>query len=1063
MTAATAMMAAALAAAAVPAPDYENPAANSRNRMPAATYAMPLADVSAAFGDALEPETPWTASLDGDWKFKWTGDPARRPAGFWKPDFDVSRWETIDVPSCVELRGYGMPHYMAHGYPHKFKWPKILDRETGRPDYNPVMSYRRTFTPPDAWKGRSTILRFEGVASAFTVWINGKKAGYAEDSRLPSEFDITTLLVPGENTIAVEVFRWCDGSYLEDQDMFRFSGIYRNVSLWSRPAAGGIADFIATPRFADSGRKNAILDVAVKTYGLADAPSVALYLPDGTQVARASGTSVSLPVREVRAWSAEDPFLYVLVVKSGPDIRSKRVGFKEQKIEGGKFLVNGRPVKLRGVNRHECSAENGYSVTVEEMLRDATMMKRANIDTVRTCHYPDHRLWYDICDRYGIYLVAEANVEAHGAGYGKDGLGPVKAWAPAIVERNVRQVAFYRNNPSIVVWSMGNETKHGICFRKAIEAVKRLDSSRPVHWECGNADADFNSKMYPSVEWVEKRGAEGDAPGGRPLFLCEYAHAMGNAVGNLKEYWDVIWAHPSLMGGCIWDWADQAIWKETDRADPATGRRERYLAYGGDFDECFHDGTLCMNGIVDALRSEGSPKLAEVAHVYRSLFTTRRDDGSFEVRNGFGFTPASAFDGTWTLLADGEPVASGSVETDAAPLSTAPAVPKGLLEEALEAREPEKEYFVNFAFATKTASPWAPKGYVIARDQLAIPPALPAAERFVAARKKSAERAAAAAAATGQNAAASAAEPLAVVEQGGILRVSRAGTVATFDRKSGTISRLVLANGAVVFDSPAPGLPGGPRLACARAFVDNDKWLKKSFMESGLMRLSRHAEPLDVDGETVRAIVDVAGAKGCGFRHEAAFLFLPDGAVEIESKVVPYGIMPVALPRLGLTALLHPSLENMRWYGRGPLENYIDRNSASFFGIWNSTVTEQYVDYVKPQDCGCKTDVRWAEFTDASGRGARFSADVPLAVRALHYGEEDLRLARHERRETQHRTPLAPRRETILDLDVRQTGLGGSSVGPAPLPQYRFDPSATVSWTIRIEPAGGAPSPAAAR
>ena len=468
--------------------DWENLEVNSINRLPARTYAMPLADEQAAFSDALEPATPYAVSLNGDWKIKWVGDPARRPLDFWKTDFDDADWATIDVPSCVEMRGYGSPIYTNIRYPHKNEWPKILDRDSGTHDYNPVSSYRRTFVVPETWKNHKIILRFEGVGSAFYVWVNGKKVGYAEDSKLPSEFDITDFLnapstsaagakAPSTNLLAVQVFKWCDGSFLEDQDMFRYSGIFRDVTLWSMPK-DGIWDFNVKTRPVN-GYENWSLELELENGG-----SASLYDAEQKKVGDLKPISKSnfqLQLKP-RLWSAEDTYLYTLVVKKGSDIRAKKVGFKEQKIVGNTFLVNGMPVKMKGVNRHETNPENGRTVSLGDMLKDITLFKQFNINTVRTCHYPDHRLWYDLCDRYGVYVIAEANVEGHEPGYGDKGLGRFKEWDHSIVERNERHAVFYRNNPSVTMWSMGNETGHGDCFRHAIAAVKKIDPSRPVHW-----------------------------------------------------------------------------------------------------------------------------------------------------------------------------------------------------------------------------------------------------------------------------------------------------------------------------------------------------------------------------------------------------------------------------------------------------------------------------------------------------------------------------------------------------------------------------------------------------
>ena len=1055
--------------------DWENPQVNSRNRLPARTYAMPLADEAAAFTDAIEPETPYKKSLNGNWKIKWVGDPARRPDGFWATDFDDADWNEVDVPSCLEMRGFGSPNYTNVNYPHKdtsnpagTDFAAIRDRFTGRADYNPVASYRTTFSVPEAWAGRRVILRFDGVYSAYYVWVNGQMVGYAEDSKLPSEFDVTDYLAQrrgeaegGENVLAVQVFRWCDGSFLEDQDMFRFTGIFRDVTLWSMPK-DGIWDFNVKTALAGetgSGPRNATLCVE----GIEGA-TVALY--DGTAKIAEGAAGETLTLADVKLWSAEKPSLYTLVVKKGGDIRTKKVGFKEQKIVGNTFFVNGMPIKLKGVNRHESDPDNGRTVSLDSMLKDIELYKKYNINTVRTCHYPDHRLWYDLCDKYGIYLVAEANVEGHEPGYGNRGLGQFKEWDHTIVERNERQVVFYRNNPSVTLWSMGNETGHGDGFRHAIAAVKALDPTRPVHWERGNADADVDSSMYPSVEWLEKRGRLGNATGGgdlqgegggqgfaisghtagKPYVMCEYAHAMGNALGNFQDYWDVIYAYPALMGGCIWDWVDQAIWKYTDRVDPVTGARERYLAYGGDFDDQPNDGPFCVNGVVDPLRNV-SPKLIEVAHVHRNLVVERENGGDaagagFVLWNRFGFTDADEFDGAWEVVADGRRFASGTFAMPhVKPLSRGKLKVLELDASLADAcGTPGREVFVNFAFSTSKDAPFVPKGWVVARDQIAVAAPAPGAACAEARPDE--------------------APSMVTDEDATTLTVERARTTAIFDKRTGTLSFLVM-RGVRILDDPAPGIPAGPLLTCARAFTDNDNWMrtgnpwgedKHGFEGAGLMQLKYHPGRLVVGTDnTVTVTTDVAGAKGCGFTHRAVWTFNADGSVTVANTVTPYGKMPEALPRLGLSLKLLPALEQMRWYGRGPWENYIDRATGSFVGLWESTVGEQFVDYVRPQENGGKTDVRWVEFRDRHGRGVRFSASEPLFLRALHYGWEDLEFARFRNGSRRHRTPLVPRKEICLDLDVRQTGLGGASCGPRPMDKYRFDPNATVEWTMKIE------------
>ena len=1012
--------------------DWENLAVNSINREPARAYAMPLDSEDAAFTDDIEPKTPYKMSLNGIWKISWAGNPDLRIKDFYRTDLNDADWFTIDVPSCVEMRGFGSPGYVNVRYPHKMEWPFIKDRQSGKSDYNPVSSYRRTFTVPKGWKGRETFLRFDGVYSAYYVWVNGEKVGYAEDSKLPSEFNITKFLKDGENLLAVEVYRWCDGSYIEDQDMYRFSGIFRDVTLWSMPK-DGIWDFAVKTRL-----KNDYHDADIEVTGC-DGAEWTLY--DAARREIASGAKGAVEVHDVNLWSAEKPYLYTLIVKKGDDIRARKVGFKEVKIAGNTILFNGRKIKFKGVNRHETNPDNGRTVSMADMLKDITLFKRYNINTVRTCHYPDHHLWYDLCDRYGIYVCAEANVEGHEPSYGEKGLGRFPEWMHSIVERNLRHVTFYRNHPSVTLWSMGNETGHGLCFTNAIAQVKALDPSRPVHWERGNIDADVDSTMYPAVEWLDRRGKLGDGlikddpmtrgrshdngstahTAMKPFWMCEYAHAMGNSMGNFQEYWDVFYKYDSLTGGCIWDWVDQAIWKYADSVG-ADGKRERFLAYGGDWDEQPNDGPFNCNGVVDPFRNI-SAKLIEVGHVYRNLVV----DGGFNLINRFGFTYADEFNCTWELVEDGVAVKRGSLTVPhLAPLSTDKlTLPKFDTKDG-------KEYFVNIDFSLKDDMPWAKRGWKISRNQVAFIPNDP---KSVAVEPGKPE----------------------FTQDDKTITVSAGGTRAVFCRRSGTLCELVM-NGRTILKDPVPGVVTGPRLTCVRAFTDNDVWLRGRGLEdvgnfylSGLTQLRYHARPAKIDGDRLCFTVEVTGSKSAGFTHETEWTFSADGAIAVKSTVTPHGTMPEALPRLGLSFKLDRALEDMRYYGRGPRENYIDRKTASFMGVYDSAVTDQFEDYVRPQDNGYRSDVRWAAFTAPDGKGVKFSASVPLYMQALHYGMEDLEFARHRRGQQRFRTPLVRRDEVYLNLDIRQLGLGGASCGPRPMDKYIF-PIQKETWTLKMEP-----------
>ena len=617
--------------------------------------------------------------------------------------------------------------------------------------------------------------------------------------------------------------------------------------------------------------------------------------------------------------------------------------------------------------------------------------------------------------------------------------------------------------------------------------------------------------MYPPVTWLEERGERsegrfqkpeqsvGDWSGtrmthspGKCHIMCEYAHAMGNAIGNLREYWDVIYRYPALMGGCIWDWVDQAVWKYTDRIDPKTGARERYLAYGGDFDEQPNDGPFCDNGLVDPFRNV-TAKLVEVAHVHRDLVVTLAEGVSeaadapvFELWNRFLFTRADAYAASWELVEDGAVTKSGAFETPAVePLKRCRFTVPGLAEARTAAR-PEAELLVNFAFTTRKATPLVPQGWAVARDQVALgtgwnfaqaakgPAAAPSATGSTApsATGSAAPSGSAAASATGSTApsaagsvvaAGSAVTPSGVTidEADKAVTVTAGPTKAVFCRASGTLCELAL-NGRTVLKDPAPGLVAGPQLTCLRALTDNDIWMRRgaawsdnakrgSVYSRGLTQLRYHARPLAVRDGKVVVTTEVTGRKSAGFTHEAVWSFGADGAITVANVVTPHGTMPPALPRLGLSLKLDSALEAIEYYGRGPRENYVDRNSGSFLGRWRSTVTEQFEDYVRPQDNGYKTDVRWAQLTAKDGTGVRFSASEPLFVQALHYGWEDMEFARHRNGQQRFRAPLVARPEVCLNLDVRQTGLGGASCGPEPMKKYVF-PIEKTAWTLRMEP-----------
>lgn len=992
-------------------PMWEDPEKTSENRLPARAF--------------LPPEG-FVKSLNGTWRFWWCGSPDQTPDGFWKTDFKTAGWFEIDVPSCAETRGWGVPHYTNIRYPHAMT-PPVID-----PSYNPTLCYRTSFVVPETWAGRRVVLRFEGVASSCEVWVNGKWTGYSEDSRLPAEFDVTDLVsAPGAETLlAVRVRKWCDGSYLEDQDMIRYAGIFRDVKLMAE-RKDGIRDFCFTT-VPDAAYRTWTLNVTVDSAAPA---SAALYDARGTKVAdipltNGKGSAV-LP--QARTWSPEDPYLYTLEMKAGADVRRTRVGVRECKVADGTILFNGRPIKFFGVNRHEMNPENGYTVSVAEMERDVRMMRRANFNCVRTSHYPCDPRFYALCDEYGLLVCAEANFESHGIGYKEDALPTRPEWHHAIVERNVRNVLCYRNHASVVMWSVGNETGWGEGHTKAYRAVKALDPVRPFHalgWKNVKGEpsgyeysaSDVTSGMYPSVDWIRDQAKEA-----KPHWLCEYGCAMGNGLGNLKEYWDAFYSSDKLSGGCLWDWIDQTYLKKTDRLDPVTGRAVRFQAFGGDHDEEPNDGPFCANGLIDAT-AKPSAKLNEAMHVQQPLVVTSADamTGTAELWNRYEFTYAdAAVTGAWELFADGVAVERGTLAVP----HLAPRT-KGAL--ALPAprtkRDPSKEYFYRVSFRQKNETRWAASGYEVAWNQLPYGPAPAPAARAACA-------------------------PVEVREAPSAVTVRFGGTEAVFSRATGTLAKLVM-NGKTILADVAD-LCRGPRLQVERAFTDSDNWMRTPFIQKGMTQLSYHVRPLTIRraGKTasLHTSVRVTGAKSGGFEHETVWTFGADGSVTAAHTVTPFGDVPT-LPRVGTFQMLDGALENLTWYGRGPWENAVDRKTGCDIARWTSTVTDQYVAYIRPQDCGGKTDVRWAELTDPrDGKGVRISCDAPFFLQALHFTREDLDQSRHRPRDPRRYQPLVPRAEVCLSIDCRQTGLGCNNCGPTPLPEYRFKVEKTV-WTCTYAP-----------
>ena len=1024
------------------APDWENPAVVGINKEAPRAEMASFDSVKAAGAVSRESTAAATYAklLSGNWKFHWVPRPEDRPKNFFQPDFDDKSWATIAVPSCWELKGYGIPIYTNITYPHAKNPPFIAH------DNNPVGSYRTEFTVPENWDNREVFVRFGGVYSAFYVWVNGKKVGYSEDSKDPAEFNVTKYLKPGKNLLAVEVYRWCDGSYLEDQDMFRYSGIFRDVWLHSTPKVQ-IRDFFCKPEL-DSKYQDATLKTRVWIRNLSKARSegrkveVSLYdktgkriglteaLIDGFPSGQERSAEVSLKVGNPAKWTAETPNLYTVVMalkdENGAvqEATSTRIGFRKIEWQTGVFKINGQPVKIKGVNRHEHDPDTGRTLSLKSMTKDIQLMKRFNINTVRCAHYPNDPRWYDLCDRYGLYVIDEANIESHGMGYGRESLGHDVKWQKAHLDRTERMLQTHKNHPSIIMWSLGNEAGPGVNFAATAKLVERLDPSRPIHYERDNSVTSVDSVMYPTVDYVINAGKQNAK---KPFFVCEYAHAMGNAVGNLVEYVAAFDSSPRNMGGCIWDWVDQGLTKKAPGG-------ESYFAYGGDFDDKPNDGNFCCNGLVTPDRKV-TPKLYEVKKCYQNVAIAPEDlaAGRVRVTNKFSFTDLKQYIPHYILTEDGKPIASG----DLAPLSCPPGETVSLtLPLKRPSLRPGAEYFVTVSFRVNKATDFLEEDYEIAWEQLKLPWQSRAAP-FIALSPLDPKG-----------------QWVIDLQKYGPGRVTFTRVGANFEfvfnRDTGILERLTQNKKLVLTGR-------GLTLNAYRALTDNDGWLRGGFQDAGLASLTPSADSFvyksSADGGTMTVTIKSKwiGTKGNGFSQTALYTLLRNGTILVDWKIDPIGSLP-SLPRLGARFSTPTGFSNFTWLGHGPSESYPDRKSAMDVGFWSGTVKDQYVAYVRPQENGNKESCRWSALLDKTKMGLLIVAeDEPLAMSASYFLPEDLDSARHRQGQEKIYKKLIPRSEINFCVDWLQMGLGGASCGPGPLGKYlcKLDKTAQLRFSLR--------------
>jgi len=1020
--------------------DWEDPNIIGRNKEPGHCTLMPYSDVDSA-SKGLRQESRWFMSLNGTWKFKWVGNPWDRPTEFHKVSYDVKNWDNINVPSNWQMQGYGTPIYVNVPYPFQKDCPKVTSTPpkdfTNYKNRDPVGSYRREFSVPVEWLKREIFIHFDGVESAFYLWVNGRQVGYSQGSRTPAEFNVSKYLHSGQNMVAVQVFRWSDGSYMEDQDFWRLSGIYRDVYLFAAPQVH-IRDFFVKTDL-DEAYRDAVLSVDAEVINY-DASKDArcsfkgvLFDGDGDRILTVPGDKsttrikpegkaslrLSAKVPNPKKWSSEQPNLYRLVlVLEDPRGRiietlSANVGFREVEVVDGRMEVNGKPIYIKGVNRHEHDPDTGHYVTRVSMIKDLELMKRYNINAVRTSHYPNTPLWYDLCDRYGIFLVDEANIESAPMGYGATSLAKKPKWTKTHLARTQRMVERDKNHPSVIIWSLGNEAGRGRNFELTATWIKKRDPTRLVQYEKAKLKpyTDICCPMYWDVEDVCDYGRKGTK---RPLILCEYAHAMGNAVGNLKEYWQAFETYRNAQGGFIWDWVDQGIRKKDAHGN-------MYWAYGGDFGDVPNSGDFCCNGLVLPDRRV-PPKLMQVKKIYQNVAFEAKDilAGKVEITNKFFFRNLSDFEFRWALGDGCTVLESGSIKD----LDIAPQQSKVIDIPFKQPKlRPGAEYWLRVSFHSKQDTLWAERGHEIAWEQFSVPFDVPAAERVENAK--------------GQK--------LKVTESDTQIALSGPNFEVSFSKTTGNMTSLRYSSEEILADAGCSA--AGPVLNVCRAFTNNDRWLARKVKRAGLNEMKYELKELKVvnigkDRAQVLAVIDCQAKGQVGFIHSCKYTIFANGIIKVENSVVPYGDVDV-LAKLGVTMTIDGKFDRFRWYGRGPWENYVDRKECCDIGLYSSTVSEQYVPYVVPQETGNKTDVRYAALTDSDGKGFIVVCAKPYSVSALHYTEQDLADAKHI-------NELKAREEVILDIDYGHTGLGNGSCGPKTLDKYvlRAKPS-TFSFQIR--------------
>lgn len=1004
--------------------EWKNPEVNQVNRLDMHTdfFAYPT-KAAAIQRDSLAGGS--LLMLNGPWKFFWSKDVEGRPDKFWQKDYNDKGWATMPVPGMWELNGYGYPVYSGVGFEWKDRYNLTFKNHPNVPDRdNHVGSYRRTVTVPTDWKGKDVILHFGPASSNLYVWVNGRFVGYSEDNKLEAEFDVTPYIVPGkENVIAMQIFRWCDGSYLEDQDYLRLHGISRDSYLMARNPKR-ISDIRVTPTL-DGNYEHGSLKVDIDNRGC---HSIGLSLADseGNEVASAtvSGNGrqqTTMHVDSPHKWTAETPALYTLYATAYDakgnvtEVIPVNVGFRTIEIRDSQLLVNGQPVLIKGVNRHELDADGGYVVSRERMMRDIQLMKKFNINAVRTCHYPDDSYWYDLCDKYGIYMVAETNIESHGMGFKEQSLANEPSYRKAHLERNMRNVQRNFNHPAIILWSMGNECGNGANFQACYDWIKSEDPSRPIHFEQAyetGSTSDIYCPMYPTFERCVNycENPEYD----RPFIMCEYAHAMGNSMGDFNKYWGLVRKYPKFQGGFIWDMVDQAI-----RVKNRDGKT--IFGYDGDFSYTpTGDNNFCVNGLfLPDLRP--NPHAYEARHYYQNIWTSLAGDNpsEIEVFNENFFRDLSAYRLRWELLKNGVVERTGVVED----LNIQPQARRrvGLPIDGLTDGD---EWLLNVTYEQKNREGLLPAGHAVASQQLALTAPQSCYDAHTAS-----------------------CEPLEVIDSNWKYIIVRNDNMAVRFRKSDGFVDIMEVGGNHLLKDGAALKPN-----FWRAPTDNDYGANLHNRLGKWRNPDMRLKSLDIDSTgccvTVNARYELPGV---GALLDLRYDIEGNGVMAVTQKMKADTTRNEPMMfRFGMQIPMPKSYDKIEYYGRGPVENYSNRKGAASLGIYRQTVAEQFHPYVRPQETGTKTDVRWWNVYDDAGNGFRFVASAPFSASALHYSIEDLDNG-PERRQ-RHSSELVEGDITNMLIDAAQMGIAGiDSWSSLPTREYWL-PYGDYELTYRIEP-----------